>query len=129
MKTFYRKTIALSLSLAILFLIVGTATAGYVSPEHPATYTGSKQVPYNINGVFTTVSGITYDSASGEFAADNSGIVYTITQYDRLFTIVEDFSGSPLFFAIDDKHGTHLFSYGNDRDTKLFRSGLSSKIQ
>ena len=28
MKTFYRKTLALSLSLAILFLIVGTATAG-----------------------------------------------------------------------------------------------------
>jgi hypothetical protein len=75
------------------------------------------------------VSGITCDSASGEFAADNSGIVYTITQYDRLFTIVEDISGSPLFFAIDDKHGTHFFSYGNDGNTRLFRSGLSSKIQ
>ena len=78
------------LSLAILFLIAGTATAGYVSYENPATDTGLKQVPYNINGVFTTVSGVTYDSASEGFAADNSGIVYTVTQYDRLFTVTED---------------------------------------
>ncbi len=124
MKAIHRTAIALSLSLAILFLIVGTATAGYVSPEHPATDTGLKQVPYNINGVFTIVSGITYDSASGGFAADNSGKVYTVTQHDRLFTIVEDTSSSPLFFAIDDKHGTHFFSYGNDGNTKLFRSGI-----
>ncbi|MCC4769276.1 hypothetical protein FXV91_03370 [Methanosarcina sp. DH2] len=124
MKTFYRTTIALCLSLAILFLIIGTATAGYVSPEHPATNTGLKQVPYDINGVFTTVSGITYDSASGWFAADNSGIVYTVTQYDRLFTIEEDIFCSPLFFAIDDKHGTHFFSYENNGNTRLFRSGI-----
>jgi predicted small secreted protein len=124
MKTLYRKTLALCLSLAILFLIVGTATAGHVCPEHPATYIGLKQVPYNINGVFTTVSGITYNSTSGGFASNNPGIVYNVTQYDRLFTIVEDISGSPLFFAIDDKHGTHFFSYGNDGNTKLFRSGI-----
>ena len=86
MKAIHRTAIAFSLSLAILFLIVGTATAGYVSPEPPATDTGLKQVPYNINGVFTTVSGITYDSASGGFATNNPGIVYTVTQYDRLFT-------------------------------------------
>ena len=124
MKAIHRTAIALSLSLAILFLIVGTATSSYVSPEHPAKYIGLKQVPYNTNGVFTTVSGITYDSASGEFAADNSGIVYTVTQYDRLFTIIGDISGYPLFFAIDDKHGTHFFSYGNDGNTRLFRSGI-----
>ncbi len=94
MKAIHRIAIALSLSLATLFLIVGTATAYYVSPENPATDTGLKQVPYNINGVFTTVSGITYDSSSGEFTADNSGIVYTVTQDDRLLTVVEDISGS-----------------------------------
>jgi hypothetical protein len=114
----------LSLSLAILFLIVGTATAGYVSLENPTTDTGLKQVPYNINGVFTTVSGITYDSASGGFTADNSEVVYTVTQYDRLFTVVEDSSGSPLFFVIDNKDGRHFFSYGNDGNTKWFRSGI-----
>lgn len=124
MKAFYRTSIALSLSLAILFLIAGTATAGYVSPGPPATDTGLKQVPYDINGVFTTVSGITYDSASGEFSAENSGEVYTVTQHDRLFTVEEDFSGSPLFFAIDDKHGKHFFSYGSDGNTRLFRSGI-----
>ena len=65
----------MSLSLAILFLIVGTAIAGSISPEPPATDIGLKQVPYNINGVFTTVSGITYDPAFGGFAADNLGKV------------------------------------------------------
>ncbi|MFZ2499710.1 MAG: hypothetical protein ACP5N0_13215 [Methanosarcina sp.] len=124
MKTIHRAAIALSLSLTILFLIVGTVTASYVSPEYQATDIGLKQVPYNINGVFTTVSGITYDSVSGGFTTDNSGKVYTVTQYDRLFTIVEDISSSPLFFAIDDKHGTHFFSYGNYGNTKLFRSGI-----
>ena len=124
MKTFYRKTLALSLSLTILFLIVGTATAGHVSPKHPATDTGLKQVPYNINGIFTTVSGITYDSASGGFAANNQGKVYTVTQCDRLFKIEEDGSDSPLFFAIDDKHGTHFFSYIKDGNTTLCRSGI-----
>ena len=119
MKTIHRTAIALSLSLTILFLIVGTVTASYVSPEYPATDIGLKQVPYNINGVFTTVSGITYDSVSGGFTTDNSGKVYTVTQYDRLFTIVEDISSSPLFFAIDDKHGTHFFSYGNVREYQI----------
>ncbi len=76
------------------------ATAGYASQEHKATDTGLKQVQYNINGVFTTVSGITYDSSSGIFATNNPGIIYTVTQYDRLFKIVEDGFGSPLFFAI-----------------------------
>lgn len=123
MKAFYKRTIALSFSLAILFIIAGTAAACYVSHEQPVTDTGLKQVPYNINGIFTSVSDITYDSASGEFAVDCSEEVYDVTQYDRLFTIEEDISGSPLFFAIDDKHGTHFFSYGNDGDTRLFRSG------
>ncbi len=123
MKAIHRISTALSLSLAILFLIAGTSTASYVNPEHLVTDTGLKQVPYDINGVFTTVSGITYDSASGGFTTENSGKVYTVTLYDRLFTIVED-SSSPLFFAIDDKHGTHFFSYGNDGNTKLFRSGI-----
>jgi len=90
----------------------------------PATDTGLKQVPYNINGVFTTVSGITYDSASGGFATNDPGKVYNVVHCDRLFKIVEDISGSPLFFSIDDKHGTHFFSYGNDGKTKLFRSGI-----
>ena len=35
MKTFYRKPLALCLSLAILFLFVGTATAGHVCPAPP----------------------------------------------------------------------------------------------
>ena len=124
MKTFYRKTLASSLSLAILFLIVGTATAGHVSPKHKVTNTWLKQVPYNINGVFTTVSGITYDSSSGVFAANNPGKVYTVSQYDRLFTIVEDGSSSPLFLAIDDKHGKHFFSHRKNGNTTLFRSGI-----
>jgi len=124
MKAIHRTAIALGFSLAILFLIVGTATAGYVSPEQPAIDIGLKHVPYNINGVFTTVSGITYDSASGEFDTDSSGTVYTVTQYDRLFTIVEDISGSPLFFAIDDKHGKHFFIHRKDGNNTLFLSGI-----
>ncbi len=124
MKAIHRTAVALSLSLAILFLIVGTATAGYVSPEPPVTDTGIKQVPYDITGAFTTISGITYDSASGGFAADNSGIVYTVTQYDRLFKIVGDTSGSPLFFAIDEKDGRHFFSHKKNGNTTLFRSGI-----
>lgn len=114
----------MSISLAILFLIAGTATAGHINPETPATDIGLKQVPYNINGVFTTVSGTTYDSASGGFASSNSGKVYTVTQYDRLFKIMEDISGSPLFFAIDSKDRRHFFSYENAGNTKLFRSGI-----
>lgn len=124
MKAIYRTAIALGFSLALLFLIAGTATAGYVSPEQPAIDIGLKQVPYNINGVFTTVSGISYDSASGEFGTDSSGTVCTVTQYDRLFTIAEDTSGYPLFFAIDDKQGKHFFSYGSDGNTRLFQSGI-----
>lgn len=124
MKAIQRTAIALSLSLTILFLIAGTATADCVSLGPPATDTGLKHVPYNINGVFTTVSGITYDSASGEFAANNSGDVYTVTQYDRLFKIVEDNSCSPLFFAIDDKCGTHFFSHRKNGNATLFRSGI-----
>jgi predicted small secreted protein len=117
-----QQNLALCISLAILFLIAGTATAGDVNPQLPATDTGLNQVPYNITGVFTTVSDITYDSSSGRFAANNPGIVYTVTQYDRLFKIAEDISSSPLYFAIDDKHGTHFFSYGNDGYTTFFRS-------
>jgi len=37
MKPIHRTTIAFSLYLVILFLIVGTATAGYACPEHPVT--------------------------------------------------------------------------------------------
>ncbi len=124
MKAIHRKAIVLNLFLAIFFLTAGTATACYVSPVHPATDTGLKEVPYDINGVFTTVSGITYNSTLGGFAADNSGIVYTVTQYDRLFTIVEDGFSSPLFFTIDDKHGTHFFSHRKNGNTTLFRSGI-----
>jgi hypothetical protein len=124
MKAFYRTVIAVSFSLAILFLIAGTATTGYVSPGPPATDTGLKQVPYDITGDFTTFSGITYDSASGEFSAENSGEDYTVTQYDRLFTIMEDDSCSPLFFAIDDKHGKHFFSYESEGNTRAYRSGI-----
>lgn len=124
MKTTQRTAIALSLFLAILFLIAGTATADCVSPEPPMTDIGLKQVPYNINGVFTTVSGITYDSVSGGFATNNSGEVYNVTQYDRLFKIVEDNSYSPLFFAIDDKRGTHFFSHIKNGNATLFRSGI-----
>ncbi|WP_157197088.1 hypothetical protein [Methanosarcina lacustris] len=50
MKAIHRAAIALSLPLIILYLIAGTATAGYGSPEHQATDIGLKQVPYNING-------------------------------------------------------------------------------
>ena len=57
------------------------------------------------------------------FRSGHLGIVYNVTQHDRLFTIGEDISDSPLFFAIDDKHGTHFFSYGNDGNTTFFRSG------
>ena len=124
MKSIHRTAITLSLSLAILFLIVGTVTADCVSPEPPATDTGLKQVPYNINGVFTTVSGITYNSSSGVFAANNPGIVYTVSQYGRLFKIVENNSCSPLFFAIDDEHGKHFFSHRKNGNTTLFRSGI-----
>ncbi len=124
MKTIRRTAIALSLSLAILFLIAGTATASCVCPKLQATDTGLKQVPYNINGVFTTVSGITYDSASGGFITNDSGEVYNVTQYDRLFKIVEDKSYSPLFFAIDDKCGTHFFSHIKNGNATLFRSGI-----
>jgi hypothetical protein len=98
----------LSLLVTILFLFIGTATAGYVRTELPAPDTGLKQVPYNITGTFTTVSGITSNSASGGFDANNSGIVYNITQHERPFIIGEDISDSPLFFAIDDKHGIIL---------------------
>lgn len=114
----------MSFLLAILFLIVGTATAGSVSPESQGIDAGLKEVPYDINGVFTTVSGITYNSSSGDFTTNNSGGVYTVTQCDRLFTIVEDLSCSPLFFAIDDKHGKHFFSYRKDGNATLFRSGV-----
>jgi hypothetical protein len=124
MKTFYRKTLALSLSLTILFLIMGTVIAGYVNHEYKATDTGLKQVPYNINGVFTTVSDITYDSSSGGFATNNPGKVYTVTQYDRLFKISEDGFSSPLFFAIDDKHGKHFFSHRKDGNGTVFQSGI-----
>ena len=124
MKTIQRTAIALSLSLAILFLIAGTATANCVCPEPLMTDIGLKQVPYNINGVFTTVSGISYDSASGGFVTNNSREVYNVTQYDRLFKIVENNSCSPLFFAIDDKHGTHFFSHIKNGNAILFRSGV-----
>jgi predicted small secreted protein len=40
-----------------------------------------------------------------------------------LFKVVEDISGSPLFFVIDNKDGRHFFSYGNDGNTRWFRSG------
>jgi hypothetical protein len=124
MKSIHRTAIALSLSLAFLFLIAGTATADCVSLGSPVTDTWLKQVPYNISGVFTTVSGITYNSSSGLFAADNSGKVYTATQYDRLFKIVENNSCSPLFFAIDDEQGTHFFSHRKNGNSTLFRSGI-----
>lgn len=124
MKIIRRTAIALSLSLAILFLIAGTATASCVCPKLPATDTELKQVPYNINGVFTTVSGITYDSTSGGFTTNDSGEVYNVTQYDRLFKIVEDNSCSLLFFAIDDKCGTHFFSHIKNGNATLFRSGI-----
>lgn len=124
MRTFYRKPLALSFSLVILFLIVGTATAGYVGPEHKATDARLKQVSYNINGVFTTVPGITYNSSSSVFTTNNPEIVYTVSQYDQLFTIVEDSSSSPLFFAIDDKHGKYFFSHKKVGNATLFRSGI-----
>ena len=123
MKPIHRTTIAFSLYLVILFLIVGTATAGYAYPEHPVTDARLKHVPYNINGVFTTVSGSTYNSSSGTFAENNLGTVYTVTQYDRLFKI-RGISGSPSFFAIDDSHGTHFFSHKKEGNATVFRSGI-----
>jgi hypothetical protein len=123
MKAIHRTTIAFSLSLAILFLIVGTATAGCAYPEHSVTDTRLKHVPYNINGVFTTVPDINYDSSSGTFAENNPGTVYFVTQYDRLFKIM-GISGSPVFFAIDDKHGTHFFSHKKEGNATVFRSGI-----
>lgn len=124
MKAIHRTAIVLSFSLAILFMIAGTATAGYGSYEQLAIDIGLKQVPYDINGDFTTVSGITYNSSSGEFDTNNPGTIYSVTQYDRLFSIVEDGSSAPLFFAIDDKHGKHFFSHRKDGNTTLFQSGL-----
>lgn len=123
MNAFYRKSLVLCFFLVVLFMIVGTATAACGSHKHQTTDTRLKQVPYNITGNFTTVSGITCNSTSGEFTANNSGIVYNVTQHNRLFTIWKDISDSPLFFAIDDKHGTHFFSYGNDGNTTIIRSG------
>lgn len=124
MKAIYRTAIALSLSLAILFLTVGTVTADYVSTEPQAKDIGLKQVPYDITGVFTTVSGITYDSVSDGFATNNSGKAYTVYQYDRLFKTMEDGSSSPLFFAIDEKDGRHFFSHTKNGNTTVFRSGI-----
>lgn len=124
MKSIHRTTITSGLCLILLFLILGTATAGCISSEAPATYTGLKQVPHNITGVFTTISGIAYDSASGEFAANNPGIVYNVMQYDRLFTTTQEGSGSPLFFTIDDKYGRHFFSHRKNGNSTLFRSGI-----
>lgn len=37
---------------------------------------------------------------------------------------MEGDSGSSFFFAIDDKYGTHFFSYGNNGNTRLFRNGI-----
>jgi hypothetical protein len=124
MKAIHRTAIALGFSLAILFLIAGTAAAGYACPEQQAVDIGLKQVPYNINGVFTTVSGIDYNSSSGEYDTNNQGTIYTVTQYDRLFSIVEDGSSAPLFFAIDDKHGRHFFSHSKNGNITLFQSGI-----
>ena len=124
MKAINRTAVVLGFSLAILFLIAGTATAGYGSYEQLALDIGLKQVPYDINGDFTTVSGITYNSSSGEFDTNNPGTIYTVTQYDRLFSIVEDGSSAPLFFAIDDKHGKHFFSHRKDGNATLFLSGI-----
>jgi hypothetical protein len=124
MKAIHRTAIALGFTLAILFSIAGTAAAGHVSPEQQAVDIGLKQVPYNINGVFTTVSGIAYNSSSGEYDTNNPGTIYTVTQYDRLFTIVEDGSSDPLFFAIDDKHGKHFFSHRKNGNITLFQSGI-----
>jgi hypothetical protein len=87
------------------------------------TDAGLKHVPYNINGAFTTVSGITYNSSSGMFAENNLGTIYTIAQYDRLFKI-RGISGSPLFFVIDDSHGTHFFSHKKEGNATVFRSGI-----
>ena len=124
MKAIHRTAIVLSLSLAILFLTAGISIADYVNSEPSMTDTGLKQVPYDITGVFTTVSGITYNSSSGVFAVDNSGKIYTVTQYDRLFTVTEDISSSPLFLAIDEKDGRHFFSHRKNGNTTLFRSGI-----
>jgi len=124
MKAIHRTAIALGFTLAILFLIAGTAGAGYACPEQQAVDIGLKQVPYNINGVFTTVSGIAYNSSSGEYDTNNPGTIYTVTQYDWLFSIVENDSSAPLFFAIDDKHGRHFFSHRKNGNITLFQSGI-----
>lgn len=124
MKTFYRKNLALSLSIVIFALIVGTATAGCVGSEPTATDIELKQVPYDINGVFTTVSGTAYNSSSGIFNVNNPRIIYTVSQYDRLFKIEDDGSNAPLFFAIEDKHGKHFFSHKKDGSNTLFLSGI-----
>ena len=123
MKAIHRTTIALSLSITTLFLIAGVASAGCFCSESPAINIGLKQVPYNINGNFTTFSGITYNSTSGEFASTNPEVAYNVSQYDRLFTISENMSETPLFFALDDKHGTHFFSHIKNGNNTTFRSG------
>jgi len=123
MKAIHRTTIALSLSITTLFLIAGVASAGCFCSESPAINIGLKQVPYNINGNFTTFSGITYNSTSGEFASTNPEVAYNVSQYDRMFTILENVSETPLFFAIDDKHGTHFFSHIKNGNNTTFRSG------
>lgn len=124
MKTFYRKNLVLSLLLVIFVLIIGTATAGCVSSEPAAKDIGLKQVPYDINGVFTTASGMSYNSSSGVFDLNNQTIVYAVSQHDRLFKITEDDSSVPLFFAIDDKQGKHFFSHKKDGNTTLYLSGI-----
>lgn len=123
MKAINRTTIALSLSITTLFLIAGVATAGCFCSESPAINIGLKQVPYNVNGSFTTFSGITYNSTSGEFASTNPEVAYNVSQYDRLFMISENMSETPLFFAIDDKHGTHFFNHIKNGNNTIFRSG------
>jgi hypothetical protein len=122
-KAIHRKTVAFSLSILTLFLIAGVGAAGCVCPESPAISIGLKQVPYNINGNFTTFSGVTYNTTSGEFASTNPGMAYNVSQYDRLFTISDDMSEAPLFFAIDDKHGKHFFSHIKNGNNTTFRSG------
>jgi len=123
MNTFYRKSVTLCFFLIVMFMIAGTATSACVSPKLQTADMGLNQVPYNITGNFTTVSGITCNSVSGEFAVNNSGMGYNVTQHNRLFTIWEDASDSPLYFAIDNKQGTHFFCYGNDGNTTFFQSG------
>ena len=123
MKAIHRKKVAFSLSIIALFLMVGVAAAGCVCPESPVINIGLKQVPYNINGNFSTFSGITYNTTSSEFATTDPGMAYNISQYNRLFTISENMSETPLFFAIDDKHGRHFFSHIKNGNNTTFRSG------